>query len=196
MKKILALIVLGLLFKCESEEGTQILNFKGHIRNGDFTAPTPSKEIKVKISYYGNHLDLLTADSTRTDDSGNYFFKIPDNEAIRQYSIQVRDEYYFQCNGLSPVITDFIIPKDINKSKPNSDTLSVCVTGKIDLFITKSNLAAKDTLTVSSKTKRGSISFISYPATILKSTQWSEYYFTKNLTAVEYNFILKKQNGE
>ncbi|HOX81446.1 MAG TPA: hypothetical protein PLJ60_00950 [Chryseolinea sp.] len=196
MKKIFGLIFLGLLFGCEQEDLTPSLKFNGQIINGDLDSSTPLKDIKVKISYYGNGFHLLKIDSALTDDSGNYFFQILDEEAIQQYSIQIRDDYYFQCNSLFPIVNNFIIPKDINKAESNSDTLKVCLTGKIELFVTKLDVAAKDTLTVSSKLIRGSLTFISSPTTILNSKQWSEYYFTKFFNVVEYNFKLKKENGE
>ncbi len=196
MNKILRIILLGFLFGCESDDFTNTLIFNGHVRNKDFELPTPSKNIKVEINYYGDFYNLLKTDSALTDDFGNYNFKILDDEAIKQYSIQLRDEYYFKCNGLFPAVNNFIIPRDIDKLKPNSDTLNICVTGKIEISVTKLNLAAKDTLTVSSTIKPGSFSIVSYPITITNSKQWTDYYFTKTLSVVEYKFVLKKENGE
>lgn len=196
MNKILRIILLGLLFGCESDDFTNTLIFNGHVRNKDFELPTPSKNIKVEINYYGDFYNLLKTDSALTDDFGNYNFKILDDEAIKHYSIQLRDEYYFKCNGLFPAVNNFIIPRDIDKLKPNSDTLNICVTGKIEISVTKLNLDAKDTLTISSKIKQGSFNLITSPKTITSSKQWIEYFFTKTSTAVDYHFVLKKENGE
>src|SRR5687768_8055144 len=195
MKRILALVLLGSLFRCDSDDLVTSLVFKGQVRNGDFSSPIQG--IQVKIKYYGDSIfDLIKTDSTLTDDSGNYSFKILGDETIKQYSIQVRDEYYFQCNSMFPVVNGLNLPKGIDKREPNADTLDVCVTGKIKLVISKLDATAQDTLTVSSKIKLGSFNIISYPKTIPNSTQWIEYYFTTTTTAVEYNFKLKKENGD
>jgi hypothetical protein len=131
MKKILRFVLLGVLFACEHNDLTPTLIFNGQVINGDFDSPVAAKDIKVRIRYYGDNLNLLKTDSTVTDDSGNYYFRILDDEAFKQYSVQIKDEYYFQCNGMSPAVTDFVYPWNIDKLNPNSNDFKICVTGKI-----------------------------------------------------------------
>ena len=199
MRKLSAVVLIGLLLtQCDSDDAGRSLTFDGHIRRGDTDPQIPLDGIWVKIRFYDDALTLLEADSMQTDGLGNYSFRINDAEILKRYSVVVRHPYFFQCsNFFSPIESDFVLPYEIDKSRPIADTLSACNTGKVHLAFTKLNVAAKDTLVVTPKIKvPPSLTFIDYPTTVSKDMELNYYYFTKSVTGVEYHFTLKKENGE
>ena len=194
---LLALLSFGLC-TCASEVAEKRLTFNGHIMQGDVVPSVPLANVWIKIRLYGEALSLISADSMKTDVNGNYSFVFPDTESVKQYSVLLRDEYYFKCTSfILPELNDFILPDDIDRSTAISDTISACVTGKIKLRFTKLNTPAKDTLFVAPKVKLSpSITLIEYPTTVFEEMEMVSCYFAKSVVSIEYHFQLKKESGE
>ena len=75
MKKAIGLILVSLLFQCESGDLYPELKFSGVIEKGDFFPAVPASEVKVRITYYGGEdMNYISMDSTVTDFSGKYSF--------------------------------------------------------------------------------------------------------------------------
>jgi hypothetical protein len=197
-KRLLLLVLSFLLFACDSEDGSGSIVFTGNVRIGDQEPYLPLRDVLVKVRWYGGSLDLIGSDSVRTDASGNYTVTTFDDATVRQYAVSIRDEYYFECSSfIQPVITDFKLPKDVATSKVNTDTLNVCVTGVVSMTLAKTEELARDTLTITPKIRVSpSLTFIESPATVHASGQLVYHFFTDRVSTVEYNFELRKEDGE
>ncbi|MBX2964596.1 MAG: hypothetical protein KF845_00520 [Cyclobacteriaceae bacterium] len=198
MRKVFGLMLLSLLFSCETENLVPELKFNGLIKDGDLATTVPVSNIKVKIIYYGEGTDYISMDSTLTDSNGKYSFSKLNRDGIKKYFVHVDDEFIEKCNDPYPMPATriFIFPKDVDELNVNHDTINICLTGKIKLTLTKLDVTAKDTLTISPVVKTKSADIISISSKISESAQWTNQFFTKTVTSVEYKFSLKKENGE
>ena len=199
MKNTLALVGLAfwLLLCCESNDVDAPIVFNGQIIDRDTNPSSPLKDVWTKIRYYGDGLSLLGADSVLSNEFGSYTFQIQNSEAIKQYSIEIQDDYFFKCNSfMRPVIGGFTLPKDIARTKANSDTINACVTGRVKLVFSKLDASAKDTLMVTSKIKIGSLTFAENPTNVYGDTTLVEYFFSEKVSSVDYEFKLTKESGE
>lgn len=192
MKRILV-ILLGLLCGCDADEGTP-LRFGGVVQNGDAKLPLEGAWVKIKL--YDNNYRVLKIDSTLTDNLGNYFIEIRDNEAITQYSVHVSDDYLFKCDPfIQPAGAG--LPNGLTRLQTNFDEIDVCVTGLIEFSLLKVQAAPKDTLTISSRVQvTPSIALRGYVIKAIQTATHLDYYFAERVKMVEYTFSLKKENGE
>ena len=197
-RRLVFLVLSFFFFGCDPEDGSNSIVFTGNVRIGDQEPYLALKDAWVRVRWYGGSLDLVGADSVRTDASGNYTLETFDVATIRQYAVSIRDEYYFECSSfIQPVITDFKLPKDVASSKVNTDTLNVCMTGKVNMTLTKTDALVRDTLAITPKIRVSpSLTFIESPTTVHASGQLVYHFFTDRVSTVEYNFELRKEDGE
>jgi hypothetical protein len=191
MKKLLPFIFLTLLFNCDSDEEPARLKFTGQVVDGDAMFQTPLKNVWVKITYYNPTPSFIKTDSVLTDESGNYSFVVDNDPAIQLYTLDVQDDYWFGCTNFFQASRFQYIFRDVDREETNTSTLNVCMTGLVKLVFTKSS-TSKDTVSVSGKV--GIFRF--FPTKVSRSMVIENYYFSNRVSSVDYDFKLRKENGE
>ena len=192
MKKLLPFILLTLLFNCDSDEEPTQLKFTGQVVDGDAIFHTPLKNVWVKIAWFNLTPSFIKTDSVLTDESGNYSFVVENDPAIRYYTIDVQDDYWFGCTDFfQPISMLQHIFWNVDRDRTNTSTINACMTGLVKLVFTKSS-TSKDTVSFSGKFGI----FRSFPTRVSRSTVIENYYFSDKVKSVDYDFKLKKENGE
>lgn len=195
MKKIIGLIFLTLLFRCDTKDAIPELRFSGHVKDGDPSSSIKLANIKVNLFCFDSRSEIVKTDSTFTNEEGNYSFNITNEDStITQYFIQIENDYIKKCSSFFPI--DILIHRKVDELDLNSDTIEVCETGNIRLSVTKLNMETKDTLTINKTIKTNSADVILNSTIVTESKEWTDYYFTKSVIGIEYNFNIKRENGQ
>lgn len=201
-RTIILILSLTILFSCEDEQNIiRELTFNGKVKSGD--TDQSLQNVKVKLDILGYDLlsqsSIRLLDSTFTDDSGNYSFKIkysPTSKRIERYIVLPIKDFNSLCSSTSivPLIQPFYV--DVDTMNANTNDLIICQTGHIKLLATKLEPTKSDTLFYSQiiDSSFGDVytsrQFITEPQTekILK-------YFTKTVTKTTFKFKIKKEDG-
>jgi hypothetical protein len=191
------LLIIGLLFNCDTVNPEQTLKFAGHVRCGDCPDQTPIEGINVKIDLpRDNGIFESDSENVITDEFGNYSVtKRIKKDEFNIYYADVNEPYYTWCDNWVSPTGRFVLPTDITISKANIDTFYVCLTGKVELQANKAILESFDSLFIKRTYHTTEGEIVTPPIKISSNQTFTWTFYDKKVSAISLDFTIKKENG-